>query len=98
MSQSDRDYSEKRDFIRMAIDAKVILHFKGLEFPGVCRDLSGNGMQIEAQSALAVGDNLSVFLPSPLAHLDPLNVEAEVVRVENLADGRQVLGLVTTPA
>jgi hypothetical protein len=98
MSQTDRDYSEKRDFIRMTIEAKVTLHFKGLEFPGVCRDLSSNGMQIEAKAALAVGDTLNVHLPSPLAHLDPLNVGAEVVRVESLPDGLQILGLVTTPA
>lgn len=98
MSQHDRDYSEKRDYIRMTINAEVTLHFKGLEFSGVCVDLSSSGMQVQAQSQLAVGDVLAVHLPSPTPNLDPYNVDAEVVRVEDLGDGKQILGLATAPA
>ena len=98
MSQSDRDYSEKRDYIRMTINAEVTLHFKGLEFSGVCIDLSSSGMQVQSRSQLAVGDVLAVHLPSPTPNLDPYNVDAEVVRVEDLGDGKQILGLATAPA
>lgn len=95
MSQHDRDYSEKRDFIRMSINAKVTLRVNGLALEGVCVDLSSNGMQIEAQSDLNVGNTLDVHLPSPTANLDPYDVTAEVVRVDNLPEGRQILGLKT---
>lgn len=93
-----QDFSEKRDFIRMTINAKVTLHFNGLEFPGTCVDLSSNGMQINVKAALAVGDTLEVHLPSPTPNLDPYHVEAQVVRAENLEDGSQLLGVVTKPA
>jgi hypothetical protein len=93
-----QDFSEKRDFIRMTINAEVTLHFKGLEFPGTCVDLSSNGMQIKVKADLALGDTLEVHLPSPTPNLDAYHVEAEVVRAESQGDGWQVLGLVTTPA
>jgi hypothetical protein len=98
MSQSDRDYSEKRDYIRMTIDAEVTLRFKGLAFSGVCIDLSSSGMQVQSQSQLAVGDVLAVHLPSPTPNLDPYDVDAEVVRIQDLGDGKQILGLATAPA
>jgi hypothetical protein len=93
MSQIDRDYSEKRDFIRMTVDAKVTLKIAGQAVPAVCRDLSSTGMQLEATVALKAGDKLSVHLPSEHATLRDLNADVEVVRVEDLGDGRQVLGL-----
>ncbi len=98
MSLNDRDYSEKRDYMRMTINAEVTLRFKGLEFTGVCIDLSSNGMQVKSESQLAVGDVLAVHLPSPTPNLDPYNVDAEVVRVDDLGDGKQILGLATAPA
>lgn len=98
MSQHDRDYSEKRDFIRMFIEAKVTLRVNGLALGGVCIDLSSNGMQIKARSNLQVGDQLEVHLPSPTPNIDPYDVKATVIRVEAHADGDQVLGLVTAPA
>lgn len=98
MSQHDRDYSEKRDFIRMSINAKVTLRVNGLALEGVCVDLSSNGMQIEAQSDLQVGDPLEVHLPSPTPNLDPYDVKATVVRVDATGEGKQVLGLITEPA
>jgi len=73
-----QDFSEKRDFIRMTINAEVTLHFMGLEFPGTCVDLSSNGMQIRVKADLALGDTLEVHLPSPTPNLDAYHVEAEV--------------------
>ena len=48
MSQSDRDYSEKRDYIRMRGDADVTLIHAGDLIPAVCIDLSSSGMQVQA--------------------------------------------------
>ena len=43
-----RDYSEKRDFIRMRVDADVVLIHEGDQVSAVCIDLSSSGMQVEA--------------------------------------------------
>jgi hypothetical protein len=64
----------------------------------VCIDLSSSGMQVQSQSQLAVGDVLAVHLPSPTPNLDAYDVDAEVVRVEDQGDGKQILGLATAPA
>lgn len=93
MSHSERDYSEKRDFIRMTVDAKVTLRFAGRSIAAICRDLSSNGMQVEAQSALHVGDQLQVHLPSEHPSLRDLNADVEVIRVEQTGPGAQTLGL-----
>lgn len=93
MSQIDRAYSEKRDYIRMRMEAKVTLHHADLQTPAVCLDLSSTGMQVEASSQLKLGDKVRVNIASDHEKLSGLNAETEVVRVIQLDDGRQSLGL-----
>lgn len=93
MSTSDRAYSEKRDFIRMRLEAPVTLIHQGEKIPALCLDLSSNGMQVEAATRLAIGDRIGVHIPSEHNQLADLNVEAEIVRAMDLEDGRQSLGL-----
>lgn len=93
MSTVDRAYSEKRDFIRMHLEAPVTLRHDGVEFPALCRDLSSTGMLLEAPTQLALGAGVEVHIPSEHESLQALEVQAEVVRVIELDDGRQSLGL-----
>lgn len=93
MSQSDRAYSEKRDYIRMRLEAPVTLHHGGREFPALCLDLSSTGMQLEAEVALSMGDRVKVHIRSEHSELAGLDAQAEVVRIADLGDGRQSLGL-----
>lgn len=93
MSQNDRDYSEKRDYIRMRLEAPVTLHHAGREIPALCLDLSSTGMQLEAECNLDTGDKVRVHIASEHNALKGLEAEAEVVRVTALDDGRQALGL-----
>lgn len=93
MTQNHRNYSEKRDFIRMHVNAPVTLFKDGLSFAGTCLDLSSTGMQVEAATSLQLGCRVRVAIPSEHDELSGLDAEAEVVRVESLADGRQSLGL-----
>ncbi|WP_028237999.1 PilZ domain-containing protein [Stutzerimonas azotifigens] len=93
MSQRDRDYDEKRDFIRMRMDAGVILLLDEQRIEGVCLDLSSTGMQVEATSSLRMGDRVRVQIPSTHPSLRGLDADAEVVRVSALDQGRQRLGL-----
>ncbi|MCU9949603.1 PilZ domain-containing protein [Pseudomonas solani] len=93
MSQSDRAYSEKRDFIRMQVEAHVVLHHAGREIPALCRDLSSTGMQLEADVELAIGDKVKVHIPSDHAELQGLLAEAEVVRLSDGENGGKSIGL-----
>ncbi|BBP71938.1 pilus assembly protein [Pseudomonas sp. Seg1] len=93
MSQTGRDYSEKRDFIRMRVDADVVLIHAGDEVSAVCIDLSSSGMQVEAPRQFAVGDRLSVRIDSEHAALSGLEAETEVVWVKAQDDKTQRLGL-----
>lgn len=94
MSQSDRAYSEKRDYIRMRLEAPVTLHHAGREIPALCLDLSSTGMQLEAECVLKLGEKVNVHIASDHNELSGLNAQAEVVRVIDLDGGRQSLGLV----
>ena len=93
MSQNDRAYSEKRDYIRMRVETSVIVHYAGEEIQAHCLDLSSTGMQLEANSNLAEGNKVRVHIPSDHPELKGLDVEAQVVRAITLEDGRQELGL-----
>lgn len=93
MSQTRRDYSEKRDYIRMRVDADVSLIHEGDEVPAVCIDLSSSGMQLEARRSFKVGDRLLVRIDSEHAALRGLEADTEVVWVKALEDGNQKLGL-----
>lgn len=93
MSQNDRDYSEKRDYIRMRLEAPVTLHHDGKDIPALCLDLSSTGMQLEAESAVSIGDKVRIHIASDHNALRGLDAQAEVVRVSAMDDGRQALGL-----
>jgi hypothetical protein len=93
MGQLDRDYAEKRDYIRMRVDADISLIYAGQIIPAVCVDLSSSGMQIEAPRAFNIGDKLSVRIESEHAALKGLEASTEVVWIAALDDGGQKLGL-----
>ncbi|MHC8408015.1 PilZ domain-containing protein [Pseudomonas sp. TMB3-21] len=93
MPQSDRDYSEKRDFIRMQIDADVALIHEGDEIAAVCIDLSSSGMQVEAPQSFKVGDRINVRIESDHAALKGLEADTKVVWVKDQDGGSQKLGL-----
>jgi hypothetical protein len=93
MGQNDRDYAEKRDYIRMRVDADISLLYAGQIIPAVCVDLSSSGMQIEAPRSFQVGDKISVRIDSEHAALKGLEAETEVVWLADLEEGGQKLGL-----
>ncbi|PYY72526.1 PilZ domain-containing protein [Pseudomonas jessenii] len=93
MSQTGRDYSEKRDFIRMRVDAEVSLIHQGDLVPAVCIDLSSSGMQLQAPRLFKVGDRLNVRIDSDHAALKGLEADTEVVWVKEQDAGSQKLGL-----
>ena len=93
MSLDDRNYSEKRDFIRMQVQTKAVLEHVGQQYPALCLDLSSSGMQLEVDIALAVGDRVRVLIPSEHNALKGLEADAEVVRIGEGSNGSHTLGL-----
>jgi len=83
MNTANRDYHEKRDFIRMKIEtpAQVELQDGDKCFQGICRDLSGGGMLVELDTALPVGSEVKVQIASAHGHAPMLVAITEVARV-----------------
>ena len=92
MSEHERDYAEKRDFIRMRVDADVSLIHEGHEIAGVCVDLSSSGMQVQAPRQFNVGDLLTVRIDSEHAALKGLEADTKVVWAKTVGNDQQ-LGL-----
>lgn len=93
MSEHNRDYAEKRDFIRMRVDVDVSLIHAGQVIEATCVDLSSSGMQVQAPQRFQVGDRLKVRIDSEHAALKGLDAETEVIWVKGKDDDKQLLGL-----
>lgn len=83
MTSKNRNYEEKRDFIRMKIDtpADIIVSKDGQKIHGICRDLSGGGMQIELPVELTIDTLIEVSIRSSHGHKPMLHAQAKVNRV-----------------
>ena len=80
MSSIDKGFSEKRDFIRMKISAPLnakLSHDEGV-IEGLCRDLSGGGMQVETRTHIPAGTDLVVEISSDHGHNPTLHAKAKV--------------------
>lgn len=95
MSTADREYSEKRDFIRMAMNTTVEVYPAGQTegLTGTCSDLSATGMSLHLDAGLDIGTEVRVVIASPNAQFESLNASARVIRCEAEEDGRYRLGL-----
>lgn len=96
MSTADREYSEKRDFIRMSMNTRVEVYPDGQPkgLTGTCNDLSATGMSLLLDAAIAEGTEVRVIIASPNAQFDSLDAKARVIRCEaEKAEGLYRLGL-----
>jgi hypothetical protein len=94
MSMNDRDYEEKRNFIRMTMNATAKLTVNGNKAIEVtCIDLSAGGMTIQSTEAIAPGTSIQVNIESPNAQFRSMNAKGEVLRCETAESGRYDLGI-----
>lgn len=93
LTQTTRDYSEKRDFMRMRVNSEITLYTGSKKIVGICKDLSGTGMLISVEEPLAIGAELTTALPSQNANFPPFETVARVLRVEQGDDGVYYIGL-----
>lgn len=85
MYSAKREYNEKRNYIRMKVDApvNVKVHTDGQILQGLCRDLSGGGLQVELDKALPTGTKVEVVIASAHGHNPMLKARATVTRIES---------------
>lgn len=81
MSLIDREYTEKRDFIRMRLNAPANIEFNGEQQKAVCRDLSAQGMLIDTDHPFVIGDQFHVHLPAFTKGFSPFSAFVEVTRL-----------------
>lgn len=95
MDRINRNYNEKRNFIRMKIDtpADVVIESQGGNIQAVCRDLSGGGMLIESPEDLDIGLELVVKLASHHLNNPMLKARTVVARSKENRGGGFTLGL-----
>lgn len=89
MSREEKDYSEKRDFIRMFIDAPVDYALKGTGQwqKGVGKDLSASGMAFTVNEDVSVGDLVEIRLKPATEVTPPLEATVKVIRCEAVSSG-----------
>ncbi len=85
---------ERRTFMRMVINAPVTLVRGSERILATCRDLSANGMSIEAEVAdvFTIGEQLSINLSTNSNALPPFVADAKIVRADKV-DGVYQLGV-----
>ncbi len=91
MNSLSHSYQEKRNYIRMKIDAPVAITVlaDGSSMEGMCRDLSGGGMLIELSSTLPVGTEAEVVICSGHSNDPMLKAKATVTRFFSKPDARE---------
>jgi len=93
MNMSERNYTEKRNFIRMKVDTPVELTISGDKsrvVRAICKDLSGTGMLVEVEETIELGTELVVAITSGK---NPFEADAEVTRSRTSSNGRFIIGL-----
>ncbi|TQV82898.1 PilZ domain-containing protein [Aliikangiella coralliicola] len=90
MSSVNLDYEEKRNFIRMFVDATVSITDPetGQTFEGDSKNLSGDGVMFTTNQDFKENQKLNVDIRSEQSKLSPLSAEFEVVRTKSIGNGR----------
>ena len=93
MGMLDRQYDEKRDFIRMQINTPAQIDIGEGSIDAICHDLSGGGMLLSVDKELANGQEVQVTIMSSYGHSPMLQAHCQVTRSESGPNSSYVLGL-----
>jgi len=88
-----RDYTEKRDYYRMALDCPVTYSdVEGLRSrQGQGRDLSAKGISFVASDSFPIGSTLKVSVAPKVSMTKPLFATIKIVRVEKNGENKEYL-------
>lgn len=96
MVSEHRAYNEKRNFIRMKINTPIQVTVGNEQFVARCKDLSGAGVLIQTDRAVALGTTVEIYIePDGDKHL-PFRASGEIVRVDPVNPSGYILGLSLT--
>lgn len=88
MELTNRDYHEKRNFIRMKVHTPVAIRAPHRALNnGICHNLSGGGLLISLTEALPLGTEVEVTICSRHGHNPMLRAQALVQRLHLDQDG-----------
>lgn len=97
MVLEQRAYNEKRNFIRMKINTPVQIQAGNESFVARCKDLSGSGVLILSERALALGTTVEIGIEQEDNDKHPpFRATGEVVRVDPVNPSGFILGLSLT--
>jgi len=94
MASIGSDYDEKRNFIRMFVNAnvRIIDPDTGKEYAGQGKNLSGDGAMFTSKQSFNINQKLNLHISSELSKLASLNADFEVKRVQKLDNGEYEVG------
>lgn len=86
MTNNARSYQEKRDYIRMQMNADAVATYEGKDFSATCIDLSSSGVQIQCSQPFEINSTIDINISSGSESTTPLTIKATILRVNRLAD------------
>jgi len=94
MSMGSKNYTEKRDFMRMTIDTAITLTYSepAQELEGLCKDLSGTGISIEVDNAIPIGTECKVTIHDGYTNFSKFQAVVVVKRINSIENERYLLG------
>ena len=93
MSSTSRDYSEKRDFIRMQVSTNCQIQYKDEYHPATCLDLSSKGALIESEQPLEINSEVTLIIKSGGGDTPALHAQATVLRIVRQTEGNYHYGV-----
>jgi len=90
MPSMSSDYDEKRNFIRMFVNANVNITdpVTGKVYQGQGKNLSGDGAMFTTDGKFEVNQKLNLTISAENSNVASLNAEFEVIRVNDCGDGQ----------
>jgi hypothetical protein len=93
MSIEEQDFAEKRDYIRMFINAPVDYSISGADDwkEGLGKDLSGGGFSFTTSHPLSAGDKVDIKLHPVTPVTPPLEAHVTVIRADDNGQGQFIV-------
>jgi len=93
MSQISRDYSEKRDFIRMQVSTETKVHHNGQIYDATCIDLSSSGALLESEQSFEVNSAIVLSINSGGGETLALQAQATILRIKRIENDQYQFGV-----
>ena len=94
MGQLDRDFEEKRNFIRMQMNSVAKLTIDGSQTMDVtCQDLSASGLSLLSIQPIQLEAEVSVTIPSPNAQFQAMHSSGRVIRCDKQSESEYQIGI-----